>query len=90
MSAMKNHILMLLACILPLLLIFLLPSLGVGTNGMSLLLLLVGCFVVHLLMMRRFGKNNAQDEEGSVKSFTLIIRDVADVPERAFTWNVKP
>ncbi len=28
--------------------------------------------------------------EGSVKSVTLIIRDVADVPERAFTWNVKP
>jgi copper chaperone CopZ len=25
-----------------------------------------------------------------VKSVTLIIRDVADVPERAFTWIVKP
>lgn len=56
--------LMLLACVLPLLLIFLLPSLSVGTNGMSLLLLLVGCFVVHLFMMRRFGKHNDQDEEG--------------------------
>ena len=26
---------------------------------------------------------------GSVTSVTLIIRDVADVPERVFTWNVK-
>ena len=28
--------------------------------------------------------------KGSVKSVTLIIRDVADIPERVFTWNVKP
>lgn len=28
--------------------------------------------------------------KGPVKSVSLIIRDVADVPERVFTWNVKP
>lgn len=60
---MKKHILMLLACVLPLLLIFLLPSIGVGTSGLSFLLLLVGCFVVHLFMMRRFGNNGNQDKE---------------------------
>lgn len=60
---MKKHILMLLACVLPLLLIFLLPSIGVGTSGLSFLLLLVGCFVVHLFMMRRLGNNGNQDKE---------------------------
>lgn len=63
-SAMKNHILMLLACVIPLILIFLLPSIGIGTSGLSLLLLLIGCFVVHLFMMRCFGKNSDQDKEG--------------------------
>ncbi len=28
--------------------------------------------------------------EGPVQSVTLIIRDVANVPERVFTWKVKP
>lgn len=60
---MKKHILMLLACVLPLLLIFLLPSLGIGTSGLPLLLLLIGCFIVHLIMIRRFGKTNDQDKE---------------------------
>lgn len=64
MSAMKRHILMLLACVLPLLLIFLLPSMGIGTSGISLLLLLIACFVVHLFMMWRFGNNNGQDKKG--------------------------
>jgi hypothetical protein len=59
---MKRHIWMLVACVGPLLLIFLLPSLGIGTQGISLLLLLLGCFVVHLLMMRRLG--NHQDQPG--------------------------
>ncbi len=61
---MKRHILMLIACVLPLLFIFLLPSWGIGTGGLSLLLLLAGCFIVHLLMMRRLGKNNDQAGKG--------------------------
>lgn len=28
--------------------------------------------------------------QGPVNSVTLIIRDVADVPERVFSWDVKP
>lgn len=48
---MKHHIWMLLACLVPLLLIFALPALGVTTNGLFVLLLL-GCFFMHLFMMR--------------------------------------
>ncbi len=61
---MKHHILMLIACVLPLLLIFLLPSWGIGTGGLSLLLLLAACFIVHLLMMGRLGKNDVQAGKG--------------------------
>jgi len=61
---MKHHILMLIACVLPLMLIFLLPSWGIGTGGLSLLLLLAGCFVVHLLLVGRLGKKNDQAGKG--------------------------
>lgn len=61
---MKRHILMLIACVLPLFLLFLLPTLGVGTSGVSLLLLLAGCFALHLLMMKGFGKSRKQAGKG--------------------------
>lgn len=61
---MKRRILMLIACVLPLILLFLLPSLGIGTIGVSLLLLLAGSFVIHLVMMRGFGKSKNQTGRG--------------------------
>lgn len=61
---MNRHALTLIACILPLALLFLLPSMGVGTEGLPLLLLLAACFVVHLLLMGRIGKNNDRSGKG--------------------------
>jgi hypothetical protein len=51
---MKNHIWMLLACLLPLLLIFVLPAMGIQSSPIFSLLL-VGCFVMHLFMMKGHG-----------------------------------
>ena len=48
---MKHHIGMIVACILPLVLIFILPALGLTSNGLFALLLF-GCFFLHLFMMR--------------------------------------
>jgi hypothetical protein len=36
-ESMNRHVLMLLACMIPLLLIFLLPTFGIGGSGLSLL-----------------------------------------------------
>lgn len=53
---------MVLACILPLLLVFLLPILGVTRGASSLLFVfIVLCFGLHLLMMR--GHHDDQDKD---------------------------
>lgn len=60
---MKNHdIWMIIGCVLPLLLIFILPLVGI-TGGTSLFLLMVVVFGAHLLMMRGHGRG--QDQRGS-------------------------
>lgn len=56
---MKNHYWMMLACILPLLLVFAFPALGVGSNGLFALLIF-GCFAMHLFMMRGHGHGNGK------------------------------
>ncbi len=56
---MKHHIWMLLACILPLLLVFVLPGLGVSSNGLFTLLI-IGCFAMHIFMMRGHGHGNGK------------------------------
>ena len=49
---MKGHTFwMILACLIPLALFFLLPLFGLG-SGNLLFVFLILCFVVHLLMMR--------------------------------------
>lgn len=53
---MKHGFWMMAACILPLALVFVLPALGVS-GDYSVLLLLGGCFVMHLLMMRGHDRN---------------------------------
>ena len=53
---------MVLACILPLLLIFLLPTLGVvGGTGSLLFVFIIVCFGLHLLMMR--GHHDDHDKD---------------------------
>ncbi len=64
---MNRHVLMLMACIIPLLLIFLLPTFGIGSSGLSLLLLLIGCFIIHLLLMRYFESHRDQNGKGGAK-----------------------
>ena len=60
---MKSHVIwMLIGCVLPLLLIFILPLVGI-TGGTSLFLLMVVVFGAHLLMMRGHGRGH--DERGS-------------------------
>lgn len=56
---MKHHAGMLLACILPLLLVFALPSLGASSNGLFALLI-IGCFAMHFFMMRGHGRGNGK------------------------------
>ena len=60
---MKNHhIWMIIACALPLLLIFLLPLFGAG-GGELLFVFLIVCFGAHLLMIGRHRKNGNGDDE---------------------------
>lgn len=61
---MKNHSLwMIIACALPLLLIFMLPAFGVESDA-SLFIFLVLCFGLHILMMSgHHGKHNIHDNK---------------------------
>ena len=60
---MKRHdFWMIIGCVLPLLLIFILPLVGI-TGGTSLFLLMVVVFGSHLLMMRGHGRGH--DERAS-------------------------
>ncbi|MGE4545644.1 MAG: hypothetical protein AB7D06_16250 [Pedobacter sp.] len=65
---MKHHWWMIAGCVLPLILIFLLPLFGVG-SGPLLFIFLVFCFGIHLLMMarggRKRGENKTNDNGGS-------------------------
>lgn len=55
---MRQHsVWMIVACALPLLLIFLLPAFGVGSGG-YLLIFLVFCFGLHVLMMSVHSRNH--------------------------------
>ena len=63
---MKDHgIGMIIGCVLPLLLIFLLPLFGVG-SGTSLFIFIILCFGAHLLMMGRH-QNDGSGDKGSRK-----------------------
>lgn len=53
----KHTILMLIGCVLPLLLIFLLPLFGITGQG-SLLVFIVLMFACHLLMPMGHGRHN--------------------------------
>ncbi len=73
---MNNHLLwMLLACVAPFLLIFLLPFLGITTD-LPFFLFLIVFFVAHLFMMRGHsgghGSNHRQaDQEGQQTKHSL-------------------
>jgi hypothetical protein len=60
---MKNrHIWMIIACVLPLLLIFFLPLFGAG-GGELLFVFLILCFGMHLLMMGHHQNHGGGDRE---------------------------
>ncbi len=58
---MKHKWWMAVACIIPLMLIFILPAFGI-TGSLPVLLLLVGCFVMHMFMMH--GHDNDDNDGG--------------------------
>jgi hypothetical protein len=59
---MKHHWMMIIGCVLPLILIFLLPLFGVGT-GLLLFLFLILCFGLHLVMMVRGGHKHDENDK---------------------------
>lgn len=61
---MKHSIWHLIACLLPLLIIFLLPLLGFG-RGMALFVVIIVMFACHLLMMRGNGHGQRREEDDS-------------------------
>jgi len=58
----KHNFWMIVACALPLLLVFLLPAFGVGSGG-YLFIFLIFCFGLHLLMMSGHGHDHDQHGE---------------------------
>ena len=58
----KHHLWMLIACLLPLVLLFALPALGVRSDGLFTLLI-VACFAMHLLMMRGHGNGGGGKDD---------------------------
>lgn len=63
----KHNILMLIGCILPLILIFLLPVFGISGN-FFLLLFIVLMLVCHLMMPMHLGKHDHQGGQNSDKT----------------------
>lgn len=59
---MNHHVKMLLGCLLPLLLIFILPFFGVG-QGFSLFLFTLLMFACHLMMLGGHGKHQHTQSE---------------------------
>ncbi len=60
---MKRHFWILVACLLPVTLIYSVPSLSTESNAL-LALLLIGCFLLHLALMKSLGQGS---EEGKRK-----------------------
>lgn len=58
----KHTVWMLIGCLLPLLLIFVLPLFGVG-RGVTLFIFVILMFGCHLLMMGRHGKHEHTEQE---------------------------
>ena len=58
----KHSLWMLIGCLLPALLIFVLPMFGIG-NGVSLFFFIILMFGCHLLMMRGHGNHDHNDKE---------------------------
>lgn len=63
---MSHTLRMLAGCVLPLLLIFLLPLLGIS-DGVTLLVAIVPMFACHLLMMGRHGHGHEETNEDTKK-----------------------
>jgi len=63
---MKSYKLwMILGCVLPLLLIFIAPSIGLGEN-VSLFIFIILMFGCHLLMQHHEHKHDKQDNENKI------------------------
>lgn len=60
----KHTILMLIGCVLPLLLIFLLPVFGI-TGNISILVFIVVMFFCHLLMPMHHGGHHHKDKNSN-------------------------
>ncbi len=60
---MKHTIRMLIGCLMPLLLIFVLPLLGIG-SGKTLFVFIVLMFGCHLMMMGGHGKHGEARHDG--------------------------
>ncbi len=63
---MKHHLGMVICCLLPMALIFLLPLFGIR-SGPLLFLFLILCFGLHLVMMAKGGHKhdgNGKDDQG--------------------------
>ena len=58
----KHNIRMIIGCVLPLLLIFILPLFGVG-SGVTLFIFIILMFGCHLLMMGGHGKHEHIDHD---------------------------
>lgn len=63
----KHTLLMLIGCVLPLLLIFLLPLFGINGN-VSLLIFMVLMFGCHLLMPMGHGRHEDDDRAATMNS----------------------
>ena len=59
---MKHHVGMMVACLLPMALIYSLPYLGIE-SGALLVLLLAGCVIVHLVMMKGHGHGHPENDK---------------------------
>ena len=60
----KHTILMLIGCVLPLLLIFLLPLFGI-TGNISIFVFIVAMFLCHLLMPMHHGGHHHEDKNST-------------------------
>lgn len=80
---MSHTLRMLLGCLLPLALIFLLPLLGVG-SGVTLTIFLVLMFACHLLMMGGHGHGHRGAGDGHRHNHSPLTREeqTLEHPER--------
>jgi len=64
---MNHHLRMLIGCLLPLLLIFVLPLFGVG-EGVSLFVFMILMFGCHLMMMGGHGKHGHSKSDKEINN----------------------